>query len=134
MIIYWTFEDVGFSICMERELTWPGLWVPSRQGYLAAIWESEVDGEIVEAKMYLDNKNSLRRRDSSDRNDGEYHIDRRVPLDPLQRFDLVIGSRRLRSGRNEVRRAWHGIWWRFDIRSPATEPHLPHSNTVPRFG
>lgn len=65
------FEDVGFSICMERELTWPGLWVPSRQGYLAAIWESEVDGEIVEAKMYLDNKNSLRRRDSSDRNDGE---------------------------------------------------------------
>jgi uncharacterized protein YjbI with pentapeptide repeats len=105
-----SFKDQSIFVCLEHELTWPGLWVSSPDGDLTAIWESEVDGRTVSATMQLQDGSSLRRTASSDSNDGEYHIHRRFPLDPIGRYVLVTGSRSLRGGRE---RAWYGIWWRF---------------------
>jgi uncharacterized protein YjbI with pentapeptide repeats len=105
-----SFESQSISVCLERELTWPGLWVSSPNGDLMATWESEVDGRTVSATMQLENGDNLTRTASSDGNDGEYRIHRRLPLDSIGRYVLVTGSRSLRGGRE---RAWHGIWWRF---------------------
>jgi uncharacterized protein YjbI with pentapeptide repeats len=104
-----SFKNQSIFVCLEHELTWPGLWVSSPDGDLTAIWESEVDGRTVSATMQLKDGSSLRRTESTDSNDGEYHIHRRFPLDPIGRYVLVTGSRSLRGGRE---RAWHGIWWR----------------------
>jgi hypothetical protein len=65
-------------VCLERELTWPGPWITCPEGDLTAIWESQVDGRTITARMQCEGDgDSFRRYDSSDQNDGSYRIDRR---------------------------------------------------------
>jgi hypothetical protein len=107
------YKNRRFSVCLGRELTWPALWVSSLECELTAVWESEVDRSTVTARMEIVARDKLNRNSSSDGNDGEYRIDRRVRLDPLERYDLVVGTRRLCKEYDEIPRDWYGIWWNF---------------------
>jgi Pentapeptide repeats (8 copies) len=108
-----------FSVCSERELTWPGLWITRPEGDLTAIWESQVDGRTVRAKMQREEDgDGFRRYDSTDQNDGSYHIDRRVRLDHLERYQLITGRRTLCKEHDGLPREWHGIWWDFRGSAP----------------
>ena len=109
-----------FSVCLERELTWPGLWITCPEGDLTAIWESQVDRKTITARMRCEGDgDSFRRYGSSDQNDGNYRIDRRVQLDHLERYQLLTGRRTLYKEHDGLPREWHGIWWDFGGRTTA---------------
>jgi Pentapeptide repeats (8 copies) len=109
-----------FSVCLERELTWPGLWITRPEGDLTAIWESQVDRRTITAMMQReDDGGSFRRYDSSDQNDGSYRIDRRIQLDHLERYQVITGRRTLCKEPDGLPREWHGIWWDFGGRTAA---------------
>lgn len=95
------------SFIYELETDWRGYWrgIPDSKN-LAAEWHSS-SGPPVQATM-TEVDSSFLRRESSDRNDGEYKVTFTYGLDRERSVQLISGIRSLPSG---IPRPWRAIWW-----------------------